>query len=52
VKQKTSKLATDGLPIYDAAYLERAMSNGASLATTDHNLAKTARGACVAVLAG
>lgn len=39
-----------GLTIYDAAYLELAMRRGASLATTDHALAKAAKAAGVAVL--
>ncbi len=38
-----------GLTIYDAAYLELAMRRGASLATTDHALAKAARAAGVPV---
>lgn len=39
-----------GLTIYDAAYLELAMRKGATLATTDHDLAKAARAAGVDVL--
>jgi predicted nucleic acid-binding protein len=38
-----------GLTIYDAAYLELAMRRGASLATTDGDLAKAARAAGVAL---
>jgi predicted nucleic acid-binding protein len=38
-----------GLTIYDAAYLELAMRRGASLATTDHDLAKAAKAAGVTV---
>ena len=38
-----------GLTIYDAAYLELAMRRGASLATTDHALAKAARAAGVLI---
>ncbi len=40
-----------GLTIYDAAYLELAMRRGASLATSDHALAKAAKAAGVASLA-
>ena len=39
-----------GLTIYDAAYLELAMRRGASLATTDHALAKAAKSAGVGLL--
>ena len=40
----TASLARQyGLTIYDAAYLELAMRRGATLATTDHALAKAAR---------
>jgi predicted nucleic acid-binding protein len=39
-----------GLTIYDAAYLELAMRRGASLATSDHDLAKAAKAAGVASL--
>ena len=39
-----------GLTIYDAAYLELAMRRGAALATTDHDLAKAAKAAGVAIL--
>lgn len=39
-----------GLTLYDAAYLELAMRRGASLATTDHALAKAARAAGVTVI--
>ncbi|MDO8545155.1 MAG: type II toxin-antitoxin system VapC family toxin [Opitutaceae bacterium] len=38
-----------GLTIYDAAYLELAMRRGASLATTDNDLAKAAKAAGVAL---
>jgi predicted nucleic acid-binding protein len=39
-----------GLTIYDAAYLELAMRRGATLATTDHALAKAAKAAGVRLL--
>jgi predicted nucleic acid-binding protein len=39
-----------GLTIYDAAYLELAMRQSATLATTDQALAKAARAAGVALL--
>ncbi len=39
-----------GLTIYDAAYLELAMRRGATLATSDSDLAKAAKKAGVAVL--
>lgn len=38
-----------GLTIYDAAYLELAMRRGATLATTDHALAKAAKAAGVTI---
>ncbi len=38
------------LTIYDAAYLELAMRRGATLATTDHALAKAAKAAGVTTL--
>ncbi len=38
-----------GLTIYDAAYLELAMRRGASLATTDKDLAKAAKAAGVSI---
>jgi predicted nucleic acid-binding protein len=38
-----------GLTIYDAAYLELAMRKGASLATSDRDLAKAAKSAGVAI---
>lgn len=39
-----------GLTVYDAAYLELAMRHGATLATSDADLARAARKAGVAVL--
>jgi predicted nucleic acid-binding protein len=39
-----------GLTVYDAAYLELSMRRGATLATTDHALAKAAKSAGVTIL--
>ena len=50
VGSDTTALARQyGLTIYDAAYLELAMRRGASLATSDHALAKAAKQAGVAL---
>ena len=50
VGSDTAALARQyGLTIYDAAYLELAMRRGASLATSDHALAKAAKAAGVAL---